>query len=265
MSEWRNFYDRTGEEIGRLKADRPELADLIDFYSKVLDAQKSVRERFDPDTEGKSAPLQPDDVDIDWKLFEELFDRVGALSAERTGRDIPSWSAVTAGDADLPRKLIEGLREGDTPIKDPVVAHLACQTLVPFLEAYAEDLKDSIEDDKWQKSTCPVCGGEPLMGRLHKETGKRELQCQLCRTVWSFKRMECPFCGCDEQKMLRYFYDEDETTYRVEVCDDCKRYLKTVDLRTKNEETGLIAEDLATLHLDVAAEREGYRKGTGSE
>jgi FdhE protein len=261
MSEWRNFYDRTLEEIGRLKADRPELADLIDFYGKVLDAQKSVRERFAPDTDGKSAPIQPDDVDIDWKLYEELFDRVGALSTERTGEEVPSWSSVTAGDADVPRKLIEGLRDGEAPMDDPKVAHLACQALVPFLEAYAEELRNSFEDDKWQKGSCPVCGGEPLMGRLDKETGKRQLQCQLCRTSWSFPRLECPFCGCDDQKMLRYFYDEDDKTHRVEVCDECRRYLKTVDMREKLDETGLIAEDLATLHLDVAAEKEGYRKG----
>ena len=96
------------------------------------------------------------------------------------------------------------------------------------------------------------------MGKLEKETGKRHLQCQLCRSGWTFKRLECPFCGCDEQKKLRYFYDEDDPAYRVEVCDKCRRYLKTVDLRKKDREISLIAEDLATLHLDVVAEQEGF-------
>ena len=99
------------------------------------------------------------------------------------------------------------------------------------------------------------------MGRLEKETGKRLLQCHLCRTEWAFKRLECPFCGNSNQEKLRFFCDQEDPAYRVEVCDLCKTYLKTVDAREVDKEVSLFVEDLATLHLDLVAEREGFRRG----
>ena len=99
------------------------------------------------------------------------------------------------------------------------------------------------------------------MGMLEKETGKRFLQCHLCRTEWTFKRLECPFCGSDEQAKQRFFQDEDDSVYRVDVCDECKRYLKTVDGRKSETANSLFVENLATIHLDLIAEQEGFHAG----
>ncbi len=85
---------------------------------------------------------------------------------------------------------------------------LVCHALNPFMEAYAEALMDEVDDKTWLKGYCPICGATPLMGWLAEETGKRHLQCRLCRTNWSFSRIECPFCGNDNQDEMRFFYDE---------------------------------------------------------
>ena len=96
------------------------------------------------------------------------------------------------------------------------------------------------------------------MGKLAAETAKRFLQCHLCRTEWAFKRLECPFCGNSDQEKLRFFCDEQDLTYRVEVCDLCKRYLKTIDIRETGKPASLLVENVATIHLDVVAHREGF-------
>ena len=100
------------------------------------------------------------------------------------------------------------------------------------------------------------------MGKLEKEAGKRLLQCHLCRTEWPFKRLECPFCGNDDQNELRFFSDQGDPAHRVDVCDQCKMYLKIVDARKTEDETVLLVENLATAHLDIVAKGEGFRRDT---
>jgi FdhE protein len=123
-------------------------------------------------------------------------------------------------------------------------------------------LRGYIDDGIWLRGYCPVCGGEPLMGKLEQETGKRFLGCCLCRTEWVFKRLECPFCANSNQEELRYFYDEGNPAYRVELCDGCKAYLKTVDRREKAREIPLFVENLATVDLDLVAKGEGFQRET---
>jgi FdhE protein len=100
------------------------------------------------------------------------------------------------------------------------------------------------------------------MGRLDSEAGKRYLQCCLCRTDWVFGRVECPFCGNNDQEFLRYFHDEKDTIYRVDVCDTCKAYIKTIDMRNAHRDVVVALEYLATLELDIVARREGFHSAT---
>ena len=51
---------------------------------------------------------------------------------------------------------------------------------------------------------------------------------------------------------------EGEERYRVDVCNKCRRYIKTVELPKSSEEPNLDVEDIATLHLDMIAYDEGY-------
>jgi len=70
--------------------------------------------------------------------------------------------------------------------------------------------------------------------------------------------VKCPFCGNEEQQTLSYFTVEGDERYRVDVCDVCKHYIKTLDFRNAGEEAILDVEDVATLHLDMLAHEEGY-------
>ena len=59
---------------------------------------------------------------------------------------------------------------------------------------------------------------------------------------------------------MKYLYAEEEKGYRIDVCDKCKKYIKTVDSREITREVILPVEDIATLHLDIIAEEEGYKR-----
>ena len=137
------------------------------------------------------------------------------------------------------------------------------------LELYSSKLKQKIDQESWLKGNCPVCGNYPAIEKLRKEDGRRILRCGFCGTEWHHKRIMCPFCGNEDHNSLRYFFiDEDSTTeksaFRVDVCDKCKRYIKTLDERKlpQSEKPDLYLENLNTIYLDVLAQRDGYKSPT---
>jgi FdhE protein len=132
------------------------------------------------------------------------------------------------------------------------------ESLRPALEIVTRKFGERISRSGWSEGYCPICGRTPKIGKLKNEEGRRFLFCSQCGIEWNFTRIKCPFCGNEEQQSLSFFSLEGEEKYRVDVCDVCKRYIKTIDFRQLTEEVDLDVEDIATLHLDMLAQEEGY-------
>jgi FdhE protein len=131
------------------------------------------------------------------------------------------------------------------------------ESLRPSLEVVAQKYADRIARSGWSEGYCPICGKEPKIGQIRGEDG-RFLFCNQCGFEWHYLRIKCPFCGNEEQQSLAYFTVEGDEQYRVDVCNECKRYIKIVDFRESKREPNLDVEDIATLHLDILANEEGY-------
>ena len=130
--------------------------------------------------------------------------------------------------------------------------------LRPSLEAFRHLMEDIIDEKPWDHGHCPLCGSQPDMARFTK-TGKRSLHCELCGQEWAFTRIGCPFCLNRDPEGLGYFEVEGEEGLRVYFCNVCHKYLKTIDSRVFEEVAPLELESLATLHLDLVANRSGYK------
>ncbi|MGK2944949.1 MAG: formate dehydrogenase accessory protein FdhE [Desulfuromonadales bacterium] len=122
-----------------------------------------------------------------------------------------------------------------------------------------QGLKSEIKE--WDHGYCPICGGLPAIAELSGEEGKKKLQCGQCGNSWGFHRMTCTHCGNTDHDSLGYFTAEGEPGYRVDICRKCSGYLKVVDSRKKGEDLPLEIEDVATLHLDLLAAKEGFSRG----
>lgn len=218
---------------------------LIDFKGKDFDLTRpreyfdsliSIAERRMPEVAQKMMDLIRD-KDFDWeKIIRESFDRRAI--------EVETKAAEEERDDDDKIDLIDLFME---------------ESLRPELEIIAQKYGSSAEKFGWAEGYCPVCGKEPKIGEIRKkEDGKRYLFCHQCGCRWSFKRIKCPFCGNDERTSLAYFEVEGEERYRVDVCNKCRRYIKTVELPASSEEANLDVEDIATLHLDMIAFDEGY-------
>ena len=136
------------------------------------------------------------------------------------------------------------------------IFEVPCKTA---LEQLAADL-DPGAFPGWQENFCPVCGSRAGMAELVGEEGRRQLCCSACSFAWSFQRLKCPSCGCEDADKLSYFTAGDGAT-RVDTCGVCSRYIKTRDARKGGSEVPLEVEDLLTIHLDLMASREGFERG----
>jgi FdhE protein len=132
------------------------------------------------------------------------------------------------------------------------------ESLRPALEIVASRYGHSVRRIGWREGYCPICGREPKIGEIREEGESRYLFCSQCGFEWPYDLIKCPFCGNEEQQTLAYFTVEGDERYRVDVCNRCKRYIKMVDFRHTNEKANLEVEDIATLHLDMLANDEGY-------
>jgi len=80
-------------------------------------------------------------------------------------------------------------------------------------------------------------------------------------TEWNFLRVVCPACGEDRFESLPVFTSDDLLHVRVDACDTCRHYVKTVDM-TKDGLAVPIVDELAAVALDVWAKEHGYQKLT---
>ncbi|RPI94742.1 MAG: formate dehydrogenase accessory protein FdhE [Spirochaetales bacterium] len=135
--------------------------------------------------------------------------------------------------------------------------------LKPFFAALAEKYGADIRQDEWMESRCPVCGFYPDMAKIvGAKDGRRFLHCALCEYEWHFKRIACPVCDNEDTEKLGYFAVEGETAYRVDFCDECKGYIKTIQLGKfqEPENCDLTVENILTTDLDAAAMKKGYAR-----
>jgi FdhE protein len=157
-----------------------------------------------------------------------------------------------------PLPLEEEAEGGEEDATFDLVELFIEESLRPALEQVVIRHGEAVTKSDWSEGYCPICGRDPKIGEIRDEEGTRYLFCNQCGFEWSFLRIKCPFCSNEEQQTLAYFTIEADERYRVDVCNACKRYIKIVDFRETNRKADLDVEDIATLHLDMLANDEGY-------
>ena len=268
--------------IQQLKKKRPGYGKILDFYQKVKKAQDKSKAslKIEPiklrkewkellAKEGFSLIPKEDyplDIEASVKLFQTLCqigEEANPHMAEQVGK---IKEALDNKKIDLKNLLKKGVNEqkiekvaDEFGLDKKVFLFLIQSSAKPSIEAGMEQLRNELDPETWLKGYCPMCGSLPFLSLLKEEEGKRYLLCSYCGYQWRIDRLICPFCNNKEQEFLQYFCGEGEEVYRIDLCDKCHQYIKTIDYRTL-EESDPVLEDLATLHLDILAIQKGHQR-----
>ena len=121
---------------------------------------------------------------------------------------------------------------------------------------------------------CPLCGTLPVASIVRARNpyqGYRYLHCALCATEWHMVRVQCSQCGADSKHMAYHTLqavDADDAAVkdaavRAEACDECHGYRKIL-YQEKDIAVDPVADDVATLALDVLLTEKGFHRASGN-
>lgn len=206
---------------------------------------------------------------LDWAQVGNLVHQLADLVTEDSPdakNEVQALRTIAANAAvlhDVIRVWFEGSSLAEIAaaqhIDDQLLAFVIGTALKPFLSTYCETLLPAVDQELWQRTYCPICGGKPDFAFLDRERGARWLLCSRCDAEWLFRRLGCPYCGNQKLDSLAYFTD-DERRYRLYVCEECRSYIKAIDLRRAPQDVVLPLERILTLDMDRQAQEAGYQR-----
>jgi formate dehydrogenase accessory protein FdhE len=263
-SQWERRIHRANE----LTTLFPFAAEGLSFYLRIAKFQQTLYTQLHQlCADGpKPSPDRPLREDLDLQLILPLFPRflslIGEISPEPLAQAAveiarggpPAWQQTLAGFWHSDMKSVDV--DGESANSELLLAWV-------FLQPYAEYLADRHGPTAPDGTpfTCPLCGGAPIVGVLRREGdgAKKSLICMLCAHEWAFRRLYCPACGEEREPQMAFYSSPEIVHVRVDVCDTCHTYLKSVDL-TKAGLAVPIVDELATIPLDLWAREHGYHK-----
>lgn len=285
MNEAGRLLDKKLKQLRGKSYISEELIDLLDKVAHLqLEARAEAEVIIPADQEMAPAEavfqgmslVAREQFPFDSKQAERLLGQLIELLIE-TGGPLGDGAAILAkeledGELTVP-ELFQKYLDDDTaffakyaermPDAPKTVSFLAFASLSPSIETAAQILAEKLPEMKVPAvGTCPICGSMPLISSLKEKEGFRHATCSFCRHEYRIKRIACPVCGEEEQKKLTFFTVEEEPGFRVDVCESCKTYIKTIDFRELDRVAVPVLDDLDSLALDYVAAGQGYRRAT---
>ena len=264
-------YDARIRRADHLASKHPFAAEVLRFYSRIAGFQKNLyaeltkgaRKDLGTQLQAATSTIRPDFPVSDaikllssFTSFLTLIEEAGPLALAAAARTVLNL------DASSQRSLLQAYWE---------VGGINDQLIGPFAQfiprAFAQPLVELFAARTTAPPTmstphdCPLCGGQPLLGVLRPEGdgGKRRMLCSFCQQEWDFRRIYCPACGEEDEKKLPVYVAEQFPHIRVEACDTCRVYVRTIDL-TKDGNAVPLVDDLAAIPLSLWAQERGYTR-----
>jgi formate dehydrogenase maturation protein FdhE len=220
-------YEQVGQRLRQEAARRPELASIIELYCALLEAQGQ-------------AQVEPG-VALD-----------AAEAAARLEQGLPLLSPeALAGDgpalADLCERIASIVADHQPELNDAVAAvrgwlNRERERLGALAVEYLREGRIGEGEDE-DVGLLAFIFDSALRPFLRARA--QALAPLVKEGAWY--RGSCPVCGGEAD--------------RLSVCEVCRRYIKTIDLRQVAGERLLAAERILTLGMDLAAQEAGYRDG----
>jgi FdhE protein len=248
---WQNRI-RRGKDLA---VEHPFAAELLAFYVRLAQFQESLYSQLvHAPVGGFSDPLESAQILSSSKPFLLMVEEYGPARSAEVARRLRS-EEIESGWPDL-LNATWGSREHVPSEPQDFLARA-------FLQPLAERVRSRLAAPRNSSSArlCPFCGRRPGAGILRPQGdgALRSLLCSFCLGEWEFRRIFCPNCAEEDNEKLPVYTANDFPQIRVECCDSCKTYIKSLDL-TKSGLADPVADEIASAPLDVWAHEHAYRK-----
>ena len=267
----RLFHDRA--ERFRFLAERHELKPYLLFLAGLSDVQHLVQdglpgpalpaaEALNRAREFGMPPLDRTRFAAD-PVFDATLDRMLALL---DGSEMPDAAAAAlarlraasgSARADMVRAVLEHAIPVET-LAEHVYVAAALQVHFARLAARL-DAKALVPVGD---GACPACGGPPASSMVvgwQGAHGTRYCGCGLCGTLWNYVRVKCALCGSTAGVSYQEI-DGGGGTVKAETCKSCHGYVKVLQQHI-DPAVDVIADDVASLGLDLLVRETGFRRG----
>lgn len=185
----------------------------------------------------------------------------GELLADAPEGAQRALEALKAADDAWLEKLADTLLTGDLEADDAAELPFVAAALQVVFTQLASRLDAGHLQTLDAHHVCPCCGSPAVASvvRLGAAINNlRYLHCSLCNTEWNVPRAVCTSCDTDKEVALQEL-EGSKGAVRAETCDACKSYLKIV-YQDKDPRVDPVADDLASLALDMLVDEAGYER-----
>jgi FdhE protein len=273
LPEPRRLFEARRERLEFL-AQTSELAPYLRFIAGIAAAQNAIQddlpepvlppaEDIDRAREFGMPPLDRNRIELDDLLSEtlsRLFDAAGPLP--KPAEALAALDRVSAAEPQQMRGMVRDVLADSIPA-DAIAEHVY---VAAGLQVHFARLAAKLDKGKLVRigdGACPCCGGPPtssLVVEWMEAEGTRYCACSLCGTLWNVVRVKCVLCSSG--KGIGYKEIEGGAgTIKAECCDNCRSYVK-IFYQQKDPNLDPVADDIASLGLDLLLKDTEYRRGS---
>lgn len=266
----KSLYSSRAERLRQLAEEHP-LGDYLTFAAGVVEAQQKVLHdhplKFDlSDVLKQSGERPPLDIavfprDAHWHtLLRALIEE---LKPDASGQVLSTLENLEKASEQELEEQATALLQHEFRAESNDKAPFIWAALSLFWAQMASQLPGKARAVPGEhRQFCPVCGSIPVSGvvQLGTSSGLRYLHCNLCESEWHMVRVKCS--NCEESSELNYWsLDSENSAIKAESCGHCGTYLKLL-YQEKDHRVEAVADDLASLVLDVKMEEEGFSRSS---
>ncbi|MEB2398266.1 MAG: formate dehydrogenase accessory protein FdhE [Alcaligenaceae bacterium] len=272
------FSDRAAR-LRQLAQDSP-LAGYLSLMADLADGQHQAlrhckmpgptEERIDLAQAHGMPPLQATGWRRDpaWRaLLAGLLDHMAALHGlpPQAAQAVQGLRHALDGDPDAIEAQADAILAEREDEVDAAAAPFIMAALQVYWAGLAADFPENALPVVTPHGVCPLCGSLPVASVVRvggSADGCRYLCCSLCAAEWHLVRVTCSHCK-NTQDVSYHSIEDGPEGVKAESCDACHTYRK-IFYQEKILGVDAVADDLASLTLDMLMGEAGYARASGN-
>lgn len=281
------LFARRAERLREL-ADGHALGGYLRLMASLADAQQGALAHFDtplPSAEQVEQAREfkmPPILATGWPRDPQWQHVVrGPIAAVAAAPELPAGvTALAARLREASSAWLEAQADALLAVRLEHVDIATAPFVMAALQVHWVSLTAAFAADRVQAldvpGVCPLCGTLPVASLVAAQspyTGYRYQHCGLCASEWHRVRAQCTHCGANGKDIGYHTLSRAEAAHdaaesssaavRAESCDACRSYRKIL-YREKDPAVEPVADDLASLSLDLLLGEHGYHRASGN-